>query len=220
MLEILLIRHGQTDWNRSHRIMGHRPVPLNASGRSQARAVARALCKVPLDLIITSPFRRAVETARVIARGRRVPLEHSPAVAEIGYGLWIGRTFEEVREEKNFKIYHTTPKLACAPGGEKMTAVHRRAVGLIEGLRKRYKKGRVAIVSHADVIKAILIHYLGLDLNELLKLRIDNGALSLLWFDEARHRVMSINCPASPGHLFSLTDQLIHTTVKKKKGSK
>ena len=208
MLEILLIRHGQTDWNRDHRIMGHRPVPLNLSGRRQAGAVARALRKIPLDLIVTSPFRRAVETARVIAKGRRIALEHSHAVAEIGYGLWIGRTFEEVREEKNFKVYHTTPKLACAPGGEKMTAVHRRAVGLIERLRKRYEKGRIAVVSHADVIKAILIHYLGLDLNELMKLRIDNCTVSLLWFQEARHRVMSINCPVNPKHLFSLTDQV------------
>lgn len=187
--------------------MGHRPIPLNKKGRSQAEAVARALRRIPLDLVVTSPLRRAQETARIIAQVCGASLLQAKEAAEIGYGEWVGKTFSEVSGEKNFQIYHTTPKKAQAPGGEKMTAVHRRSVGLIEGLRKKHKTGRIAVVSHADVIKSILTHYLGLDLNHILRLRIDNGSVSLLWFNGDRHRVLAVNCPPNPRHLFLPSDQ-------------
>lgn len=221
MLEIILIRHGQTDWNRQRRIMGHHPIPLNAAGRLQALKVAANLRKVPLDRIVTSPFLRALETARILAKGRKIGLKLAPEVAEIGYGLWVGKKFDEVRGDKNFKIYHTRPRLACAPEGEKMTTVQKRAVGLIEKLRKQHKKGgRIAVVSHADVIKVILVHYMGLDLNDMLRFRIDNCGLSLLWFSEKRHRVMAVNCPPDPRQLFSLTDQLLPPRKKSSKKKK
>lgn len=203
MLEILLIRHGQTQWNKERRIMGHRPIPLNTLGREQALAVAEALFRTPLDRIYASPMLRAVQTAKVLKKGRRgVEVIQAPELSEIDYGSWVGRTFEEVRLERSFHQYHVAPSRVRVPGGEKMRDVHHRAVGFVEELRTRHPEGRIALVSHADVIKIILIHFLGLSLNELMKLRIDNGSVSLLWFNETRARVMAINCPASPGHLF------------------
>lgn len=133
----------------------------------------------------------------------------APGVAEIDYGLWVGRTFDEVCREKSYRVYHTTPARAQPPQGEKMTGVFRRAVGFIEGLRKRHSEGRVAVVSHADVIKIILLHYLKLDLNDLPRLRIDNGSLSSLWFNGNRSRVLGINCHADLRNFFQRTDQLI-----------
>ena len=208
MLEIILVRHGQTDWNRDRRIMGHRPIPLNSTGKKESGLLAKALVDVDIDAIYTSPLMRAFQTARILSSGRNVKLEKSSEIAEIDYGQWVGRTFEEVSQEKSFRVYHTNPRHAQAPGGEKMTSVAKRAVGFIEKIRKEHKKGRVLVVSHADVIKVILVNYLGIDLNEILRLRIDNSSLSLLWFKEKRARVMAVNCVPSIGLLFQGGDQL------------
>ena len=215
MLEILLIRHGQTDWNLNGRIMGYRPIPLNAVGRRQSEALRGVLGPLRLKAIYTSPILRAVETARLMAKGRRVRILKAPEVREIEYGDWVGRTFEEVSKERNYRIYHTTPRHACAPGGERMTEVHKRVVGFIEKLRKRHREGRIAVVSHADVIKVILVHYLNLDLNELLRIRIDNGALSSLSFNGSQTRVLGVNCHPTLQNLFLRTDQNLPSPGKR-----
>lgn len=208
MLEILLIRHGQTAWNRDRRIMGRLPIPLNVAGRRQAAALRRAFRSVTLKAIYTSHVQRAVETAKILARGRGIRVIKAPEVAEIDYGRWVGKTFDEVSADRNYVVYHSAPKRAQAPGGEKMTEVYRRSVGFVEKLRKRHKEGRIAVISHADVIKAILVRYLKLDLNDLLKIRIDNGALSSLWFNGTRERVLAVNAHAHLSRLFHRTDQI------------
>lgn len=217
MLEILLIRHGQTDWNRDRRIMGRKPIPLNKVGRTEARRLAKALKDVEIDVIYTSPVRRAVETARHLLDGRRLKIVNAPEVAEIDYGQWIGKTFEEVIPEKAFHVYHKTPRKAQAPGGEHMRDVFRRTIEFIERIRKKHKKGRIAVVSHADVIKTVLVHYLGMDWNDLLKFRIDNTSISLLWFHKDRSRVMAINSLPAPHKLFNLIDLLSPNLKAKRK---
>lgn len=217
MLEILLIRHGQTDWNRDRRIMGRKPIPLNKTGRAEARALAKALKGVAIDAIYTSPVLRAVETAKHLRDGRKTSIRHAHEMAEIDYGQWIGKTFEEVIPEKAFHVYHKTPRKAQAPGGEKMSDVFLRTITFIERLKKKHKKGRIAVVSHADVIKTVLVHYLGMDYNHLLKFRIDNASVSLLWFYKDRSRVMAVNALPAPHKLFGLIDLLTPNLRKKKK---
>ncbi len=207
MLEIVLIRHGQTDWNRERRVMGRRPIPLNAVGRREAKRLARTFDRVSIDAFYSSPVHRAMETSRLIVCGRRLSVKRAPEMAEILYGVWEGRTFDEIGGDQAYQIYHKTPRRAHPPGGERIVDVYNRAVGFIERLRRRHRGGRVLVVSHADVIKAVLIRYLGLDLNHLLKLRVDNGSISLLWFNGTRERVLAVNCPPSPKGLFSKTDQ-------------
>jgi broad specificity phosphatase PhoE len=149
-----------------------------------------------------------VETAEHLLDGRKGKILHVEDMAEIDYGHWIGKTFEEVIPEKAFHVYHKTPRHARAPGGEHMRDVYKRTIRFIEKIRRRHKKGRIAVVSHADVIKTVLVHYLGMDRNDLLKFRIDNASLSLLWFYKDRTRVMAVNCLPVPAKLFGLQDLL------------
>ena len=90
-------------------------------------------------------------------------------------------------------------------------------MAFIEKIRKKHVKGRVAVVSHADVIKTVLVHYLGMDRNDLLKFRIDNTSISLLWFYKKHARVMAINSLATPHRLFGLRDLLSPQLKDKKK---
>ena len=172
---------------------------------------------VTIDAIYTSPVHRAVQTARCLLDGRRVRVVEAPEVAEIDYGHWVGKTFDEVIGEKAFHVYYRKPHHACPPGGEHMKKVFKRAISFIEKIRKRHRKVRIAVVSHADVIKTILVHYLGMDRNDLLKFRIDNASISLLWFHEDRARVMSVNSLAVPARLFGLRDLLTPPLKEEKK---
>jgi len=196
--------------------MGRKAIPLNRAGRAEAKRLARALKGIKIDVIYTSPVKRAVETAEHLLDGRRVLVRHAEEMAEIDYGHWIGKTFEEVVPEKAFHVYHKTPRKAQAPGGEHMKDVYARTIRFIEKIRKKHKKGRVAVISHADVIKTVLVHYLGMDWNDLLKFRIDNTSISLLWFYKDRTRVMAINCLPVPAKLFGLQD-LLSPNLKKLK---
>ena len=209
MLEILLIRHGATDWNHSRRVMGRLPIPLNTEGRRQADRLRGVLRELELDAVYASPVRRAWETARRALRGRKVRIWKAWEVAEIEYGRWVGRYFDELVGERNYLLYHDTPSRSRAPGGESVREVYRRATGLIERIRRRHKRGRVAVVSHADVIKAILVKYLKLHLDDLLKIRIDNGSVSSLYFNGRHTRILGVNCHPRLGHLFARTDQLL-----------
>ncbi len=182
--------------------MGDLPVPLNQTGRRQARVVARLLKEVALDACYASPAMRALETAQLIVRGRSLSVAKVPEILEINYGAWVGKYFDEVTSQPAYRLYHATPKRSCPPGGESMKAVHRRTVAFMERLRVRHRNGRILVVSHADIIKTIIVHYLGLNLDHLQKFRIDNASVSLLWFHKKTCRVLSVNHLGVMPHLF------------------
>ena len=202
-LEIILVRHGETDWNRDKRIMGRLPIGLNRRGRSQIQALARHLSKAPIDRIYTSPLRRARETSILIKGRRRIPVRLAEPIAEIQYGKWVGKTFNEIEKERAFQLYNTFPSRARVPGGETLWEAQQRAVAFVEKLRRERKSGRFLLVSHADVIKVIVAHFLRMDLNDFQRMKIDNGAISLIRFDGSSERVLAINVRVPLTRLFS-----------------
>jgi len=204
MLEILLVRHGQTDWNVERRIMGPKPIGLNKAGRAQARALHKGLKDVPIDQICTSPLKRALQTAQIIDKGRDIPIVLEDNLQEIDYGDWIGRTFDEVKPDPRYKAYHTKPTEAVSPGIESVLAVRDRAVRCLEALRGDGALRRVVVVTHADIVKILLAHYLHLNLDEFHQLKVDNGSISVVWFDGSVERVLAVNCKATLKDLFDL----------------
>ena len=98
MAELILVRHGETDWNRDRRYQGHADPPLNDAGRVQAEQLAESLETLELDAIYTSDLRRAAETAEIIGAGRGIPIVHDPGLREIDVGSWSGLTREEIEE--------------------------------------------------------------------------------------------------------------------------
>ena len=199
MLEMLLIRHGQTDWNAARRVMGRQPIPLNERGRAQAEGVAEYLAEVRLDAIVSSPVLRTMETAGIIAAHHPgLAVEPNDGLSEIDYGEWVNLTFAELEEHhgESWRRYLEDPNDLVLPGGESMPEVVARVARLLEKLKTRFmdpadpqasKLGspgaaskRVALVSHADIIKILLLNLLGLDVRNVLRLSIDNCALLLV----------------------------------------
>lgn len=182
MLELVFMRHGRTDWNNKRLVMGRRPVPLNVEGRAQAERSAKFLGSANFEAVVTSPVARAIETAEIIARHGGLTVERDERLAEIDYGDWVGRSFSEVAAQNPavWEEYHTNPGGVIVPGGEAIADVVKRVGDAMGDIQGRFHDGRVAIVSHADVIKIAILHLLDLDLGKIGRFTIDNCAIMLV----------------------------------------
>lgn len=173
--------------------MGHQPIPLNERGQQQLSRLRDHLSGVKLDAIYTSPMLRAVESAEILRGGRDIPLHETFDLAEIDYGDWVGKTFDEVRALPQFKDYHLRPSAVDIPRGESFHQVVERVAHFFANLRAENRPMTVAAVSHADVIKAAIIQHLSLPLDEIHRIRIDNGSYSVVWIEDDIERVLIIN---------------------------
>jgi len=178
MPTLLMIRHGETDWNRSGQVMGNQPIPLNEIGRQQARACAEMLATTPIAGIVTSPVLRAVQTAEIIGRALPPRLHHAPGLSEIGVGDWINRYWKDLADDPAKRDWYRHPDRARPSGGETLREVQLRAVAAVEQALQIEQEAPYVFVSHGDVIRALLAHYLGLDLNALRQARIDHAGVS------------------------------------------
>jgi broad specificity phosphatase PhoE len=179
MSTILLVRHGETDWNVSGQIMGERPIPLNRTGQRQAERVAQLLKTRRVGAIYSSPVARALQTAEAIGSALGLPVTAEAGLKEIGMGEWEGQFWKDLADEIVRKNFYTMPQVARPPGGETIGEVQTRAVAVIERLRAETGDPLV-FVSHADVVRVILGHYLRLDLQHVRQMRIDHASVSAL----------------------------------------
>ena len=168
-------------------------IGLTAVGRSQADALAARLQPLRFAAIVSSPVQRAVETAAAIARGRDVAVEERAAFDELDFGAWTGRSFAALADEPAWTDWNTRRAVARVPGGESMAEAQARAVTAIDAVATAHDEAAVAIVSHCDIIRAILAHYLGLGLDRLLGFDVDPASVSRLAVGDWGGRVLSIN---------------------------
>ncbi len=181
MATILLIRHGENDWVKEGRLAGWLPgVHLNDHGRAQAAAAAERIAALPLAALYSSPVTRCEETAAVI--GARLGLEVQPlaAVGEVRYGEWEGKKLKELAKDPLWRTVQFAPSRMTFPGGESLREVQARAVEAVETLSRRHEKAFVAVVSHADVIKLVVAHYLGMHLDQFQRIRIAPASVSVV----------------------------------------
>ena len=151
-MELLLCRHGETDWNRDRRLQGQTDVPLNDAGRAQAAALARELAAEPIDAVYSSDLARAYETARAVAEPHGLAVTPLPALRERSFGTWEGLTDAEILER--------FPEARGRPWGDAETReqLTERVLAAVRGLAERHPGGRVVVVAHGGPINALLRH--------------------------------------------------------------
>ncbi|HNI66638.1 MAG TPA: histidine phosphatase family protein [Nitrospira sp.] len=193
MPRLLLIRHGETDWNRSGQVMGDQPIPLNPNGEQQARACAELLALTPITEIFTSPVLRAAQTADILALAHATRPRHLAGLREIGVGDWINRYWKDFAEDPAKRDWYTHPDRARPSGGETLREVQERAVAAIEQALPPTQEATYAVVSHGDVIRALLAHYLRLDLRALRHARIDHAGVSGLELTKTATHLLFLN---------------------------
>lgn len=173
--------------------MGRTQVPLDDDGIKEIQKIAPLIAMLELDGIYTSPLRRAVQTARVVAEGTNLPIRKSEALNEIAFGDWAGRHFDDLIDDELYRRFIKSPAKTLLPGGETISDVQRRGLSVIHEAAQQVPAGRFLMVSHGDVIRAILSHYMKLPLNEYRRLRVDNGSLSALQTDRRWAEIKYVN---------------------------
>jgi probable phosphoglycerate mutase len=171
VVELILVRHGETDWNRDNRYQGHADPPLNETGRAQARELARKLEMLELGAIYTSDLRRAAETAEIIHEGRDIPLTRDAGLREVDVGSWSGLTRAEIEERFPSEATHD---------GETRDAHSERVVRAVTSIAARHEGARILIVSHGGSLRALLAHALQ---DESVP-RVENCAIYTLQFSD------------------------------------
>ena len=179
---LLLVRHGETDWNKAGKFQGQIHVPLNDNGREQSRRAAEFLKDVKLDFAISSSMLRPKETAEIILQYHGgLQLELRDGLREISHGLWEGK-FESEIEELYPGLLHewkTSPETVQMPGGENLQQVWTRAIADWREIVKSVS-GTGIVVAHDAINKAILCHLFGLEPEHFWKFKQGNGAVSVI----------------------------------------
>ena len=166
MTTILIVRHGQTDWNRDQRWQGHADPPLNELGRGQASGLAAELGGVPLDAVYASDLRRASETAEIVAGTKGLSVVTDPALREIDVGEWSGLTTDEIKARFPAGWERHSSGGDGWEHGEPHAAMSDRIVIAVAGIAAQHPDGQVLCVLHGGVIRALLARASGMSLVE------------------------------------------------------
>lgn len=197
MTTFFFVRHGLTS-HTGHRLSGWLPdIHLSDEGRDQVKAVAERLERVPFKAIYSSPIERTRETANAIAERHKLDVEISPELGEVHYGKWTNRSFKTLVRTKLWATLQSFPSAARFPDGETLRAVQSRAVDEVERIRARHPKRTVCCVSHADVIKLIVAHYMGLHIDFFQRISISPASVTIISVSDGGPRVLALNAPPS-----------------------
>jgi len=192
----ILVRHGQTEWNRVERFRGRADVPLNAVGLGQAAAAGRRIAaEWRPAAVYTSPLNRAVATAQAIAAHFDLPVMLLDALVDIHYGDWQGRTPEEAhaRWPDLVHAWYTAPATVQIPGGDSLADLRQRAMAAIRELTAQHDGQTIALVSHTVVNRVILLAILGLGNDRFWRLRQDNCAINVFEAEGGDFTLVTLN---------------------------
>jgi probable phosphomutase (TIGR03848 family) len=196
MTTVLLIRHGRTTANATGVLAGWTPgITLDDRGREQAHALGQRLADVPLTAAVVSPLERTQETADIVLGGRDSVTRHvDDRVGECHYGTWTGQPLKGLARDPLWKVVQSHPSAAVFPEGEAMAAMQHRAVSCVRDWNRSLGPDAVyGVVSHGDVIKAILADALGLHLDHFQRISVDPCSLSVVHYTDQRPFVERMN---------------------------
>lgn len=182
MATILLVRHGENDWVKKHRLAGWiEGIHLNENGRQQAAAAAERLAPLPVKAIYSSPVLRCRETAEFIAESQGLPVNLLDTVGEVRYGEWEGKKISKLAKKKEWFTVQFFPSRMQFPGGDTLRGVQTRGVEALEALAQSHDdKDMIVVVSHADLIKLVLAHYLGVHIDLFQRIVVSPASVSVL----------------------------------------
>ncbi|MGF2038183.1 MAG: histidine phosphatase family protein [Nostoc sp. CmiVER01] len=185
-IRLLLVRHGETDWNRQTRFQGQIDVPLNDNGRQQSQKASEFLQDVAIDYAVSSPMLRPKETAEIIIKQHpNVKLDLQDGLREISHGLWEGKFETEIEQEfpGELQRWRLVPAQVQMPEGENLQEVWERSVAAWQSIVETASTNQfktVLVVAHDATNKTLLCHVLGLSLENFWNFRQGNGAVSVI----------------------------------------
>jgi len=185
--EIILIRHGETEWNSQKRMQGHSNSDLSSVGQAQIQALGQWMKNLPFDLIYSSDSLRAKQTAESITQFSGHELQIDQRLREKNLGVFEGLTSEEARERhpEVFRLFKTAGSKYVIDEGESTQQLQDRALEIVNEIRIKHPEERVLLVTHGGFIRVVMKHSLGLSLETPTRFLIRNtGVFRLVWEDK------------------------------------
>jgi len=187
MTEIILARHGETEWNVKEVFRGRIDIELNQTGIKQAELLAEYLSDLKLDAIYSSPLTRALNTAEMIASYHKLDVEIAPGLIDFDYGKWQGLPHQEVKDKYKelYAEWIKNPHQLKIPAGESLDEVRKRAISVVGNIIAKYE-GTVVLVSHRVVNKVLICALLGLDNSYFWNIRQDTCGITTFIYENER----------------------------------
>lgn len=186
MLELIFVRHGETDSNSSGKYCGWTDTELNEKGLKQASAAAEKLMHVNIDAIYSSPLKRAENTAKILSSERKCPLIFEDNLKEQNFGHWEDFTYTDIVSrfpEESIKWQEDWQNYSIS-GGESSLDVYNRVTVFLNELIDTYTEGRILIVTHLGCIRYMLSYLMGMKEDGFWRFKADNGSISRVVIDE------------------------------------
>lgn len=195
MTTIILMRHGETLSNIKQLYQGQGDGELSPLGIKQAKASSKYLKGLDIEAIYSSDLQRAQKTAEEIAKPHKLGVEALRDLRERYYGDWEGLKFSTLAAKYKilYKKWLIDPDKALIPRAEKLRDMQKRGVKTIEMIAQRHRGKTVLIVGHGGINRAILFHYLGLDLNNFWKIRQSNCCINIIEFRKPYPKLVLMN---------------------------
>lgn len=185
LARFILIRHGETIWNRQRKYQGQSDVPLTDEGRLQARTLSERLKNEKIDVIYASDLCRTMETAEILAKYHGRKVVPAPLMRELSFGIWEGMTYDEIIQKwpQEYKKWQADPYNKKPPDGETLSELCERVSKFLMETAKKHPDSRILVVSHAGPIRAILSVLLNLKQDFFWKFKISNTSLTVIEYD-------------------------------------
>jgi probable phosphoglycerate mutase len=190
---LFFVRHGVTA-HTGHKLSGlMEGIDLTEEGRAQAAATAESLTKVKFKALYSSPLERCYQTAKIIGERLSLEVESTEQLGEVDYGKWTNRTMRSLMKTKLWEVVQRQPSAVRFPEGETLRDVQARSVNEVERLAAKHRGQVICCVTHADVIRVVFAHYLGVHLDLYQRLMVGPASVSVLSLGEGGPRVWSLN---------------------------
>lgn len=196
MLRLILVRHGETEWNSEHRLQGGRSdIPLNENGKEQARRLGLALKDEKISAVYSSPLQRAVTTARAVASHHQLEVSTDPDLIEMDLGDLDGLNLVGVRDSR-LDFWQQWRQGDCSlpvPGGESLVQLQQRVWPAVQRIIQQHREGTVVLVGHSFVVQTIIFSALDAPIECFARFRISPTGITILHLDGKRTSLVLLN---------------------------
>lgn len=202
---VILVRHGQTDYNKQERYQGFLDIPLNENGLAQADQLAASLKDVPIDVFIASPLKRAYVTTEKCAKAKGMEISYTDErLKEINYGKWAGHSKKEIAktDPKASKLWNKTPWKVRPPEGESLAELSARYRAALDDAVQRYPGKTIFIGAHSKGNMALLCNVLGISLEHYPQFEQDNTCVNVLKYKNGQWKLVLMNSVSHTGKLY------------------
>ena len=206
---IILIRHGETNWNKEGRFQGQIDIPLNEKGKEQASKASQYLEEIKFTKAFSSSMKRPYETAKIILKNNNIQIEKIESLVEINHGLWEGKLEEEIEQiwPEMLRDWHEKPESVTMPEGESIKQVSDRAISAWNHIcNSQQEKDTTLLVAHDAVNKTLLCHILGLSYSDIWMIKQGNGGITVIdIFENKKNVLSSLNITNHLGQIIDTT---------------